>query len=194
MIKQQQFLALKQGRKTVTEYLHEFNFLARYAPDDVSTDARRQSHFMNGLTDEIQLALAVHEFRNFQHMVNKAIVVEHKSVAVEESKKRKKAAQSPASGSSSRQRTGPFQTSRYQAPVPPRYPAATPSPSLPAAQRNNGGKNSQNNGAYKPNVTCFHCGRQGHYASQCLAKQRGMPQTYRATTPTPAAARPSPPP
>ena len=40
-IKQQQFLALKQGKKTVTEYFHEFNSLARYAPDDVSIDARR---------------------------------------------------------------------------------------------------------------------------------------------------------
>lgn len=29
MNKQQQFLALKQGRKSVTEYFHEFNFLAR---------------------------------------------------------------------------------------------------------------------------------------------------------------------
>ena len=91
-IKQQQFLALKQGKKTVTEYLHEFNSLARYAPDDVSTDTRCQSRFMNGLTEEMQLALAVHDFRNFQHMVNKAIVVEHKSAVVEESKKRKKAA------------------------------------------------------------------------------------------------------
>ena len=50
VIKQQQFLALKQGKKTVTEYLHKFNSLARYAPDDVSTDAYRQSHFINGLT------------------------------------------------------------------------------------------------------------------------------------------------
>ena len=91
-IKQQEFLALKQGRKTVTEYLQEFNALARYAPDDVSTDARRQSRFMNGLTEEMQLALAVHEFRNFQHLVNKAIVVEHKSMAVEESRKKRRAA------------------------------------------------------------------------------------------------------
>ena len=53
MIKQQQFLALQKGKKSVTEYLYEFNFLAHYALDDVSTDARRQSRFINGLTKEM---------------------------------------------------------------------------------------------------------------------------------------------
>lgn len=47
------------------EYLHEFNFLARYALDDVATDLRRRIRFMNGLMEELQLALAVHDFRNF---------------------------------------------------------------------------------------------------------------------------------
>ena len=66
MIKQQEFLALKQGRKTVTEYLYEFNFLARYAPNDVSTDLRRRNRFLNGLSEELQMAVALHDFRNFQ--------------------------------------------------------------------------------------------------------------------------------
>ena len=76
------------------------------------------------------------------------------------------------------------------------YPTPTSAPvrpSPPVAQRYNGGKNSQNSGAFKPNITCFHCGRQGHYASHCLAKQRGMPRTYQAPTSLPAPTRPSPP-
>ena len=84
-------LALKQRQKSVTEYLHEFNFLARYAPDDVSTDLRRRNRFMNGLSEELQLALAVQDFRNFQHLVDKAIIAETKSKALEESRKRQKA-------------------------------------------------------------------------------------------------------
>jgi hypothetical protein len=41
----------------VTEYGEIFNKLARYAPDDVSTDAKRQSEFIRGLNDEISIQL-----------------------------------------------------------------------------------------------------------------------------------------
>ena len=73
-IKRREFLALKQDNKSVMEYLYEFKHLARYAPDDVSTDARKQDQFLNGLSEVLQLALAVHDFHNFQQLVNKAIV------------------------------------------------------------------------------------------------------------------------
>jgi hypothetical protein len=36
-----EFLALNQGTKNVTQYLHAFNNLCRYAPDMVDTDAKR---------------------------------------------------------------------------------------------------------------------------------------------------------
>ena len=42
---------------TVTEYLNRFTQLSRYAPEDVSTDARKQYLFLNGLHNEIQLQL-----------------------------------------------------------------------------------------------------------------------------------------
>lgn len=84
-IKRCEFLTLKQEDKSVLEYLNEFNHLARYAPDDVSTDARKQDQFLNGLSEVLQLALAIHDFRNFQKLVDKAIVVEHKMQAVVES-------------------------------------------------------------------------------------------------------------
>ena len=41
-LKKKEFLALKQGRHTVTEYLYEFNHLARYAPAEVATDEAKQ--------------------------------------------------------------------------------------------------------------------------------------------------------
>jgi Retrotransposon gag protein. len=40
-LKKREFWALKQKDRTVTEYLHEFNRLARYAPEDVRTDEER---------------------------------------------------------------------------------------------------------------------------------------------------------
>ena len=122
-IKQHEFLALKQGRKTVAEYLYEFNFLARYAPDDVSTDQRRRNRFLNGLSEELQMAVALHDFGNFQQLVNKTIVAESKSTALEESRKRQRTSQFAPSGSSSRP--------RKWLPRPPRAPAPfSPRPGL----------------------------------------------------------------
>lgn len=40
-LKKKEFNALKKGRKSVTGYLHEFNHLSRYAPEDVPTDAAK---------------------------------------------------------------------------------------------------------------------------------------------------------
>jgi hypothetical protein len=39
-LKQKEFLALKQGNMSVTEYLDKFTHLSRYAPDEVNTDPR----------------------------------------------------------------------------------------------------------------------------------------------------------
>jgi hypothetical protein len=46
-LKKKEFLALKQGNMTVSEYLDEFTHLSRYAPDEVNTDAKRQEHFLD---------------------------------------------------------------------------------------------------------------------------------------------------
>jgi hypothetical protein len=52
-LKRHVFRDLHKGSRSVTEYGEIFNKLARYAPDDVSTDAKRQSEFIRGLNDEI---------------------------------------------------------------------------------------------------------------------------------------------
>ena len=47
--KQKEFLALKQGTMTVTEYRDRFLQLARYAPAEVADDRKKQEHFMEVL-------------------------------------------------------------------------------------------------------------------------------------------------
>ncbi|XP_066168780.1 uncharacterized protein [Oryza sativa Japonica Group] len=51
-LKKKKFRSLTQGSRTVTEYLHEFNRLARYAPEDggSSSVARPQRQFFNNNT------------------------------------------------------------------------------------------------------------------------------------------------
>nr|ABB46907.1 retrotransposon protein, putative, Ty3-gypsy subclass [Oryza sativa Japonica Group] len=61
------------------EYLHDFNRLAHYVPDDVRTDEERQEKFLEGLNDELSYALMAIEYRNFQQLVDKAIRQEDKS-------------------------------------------------------------------------------------------------------------------
>jgi hypothetical protein len=44
-LKEEEFRELTQGGRSVSEYVHKFTELARYAPDDVSTEAKKMSCF-----------------------------------------------------------------------------------------------------------------------------------------------------
>ena len=49
------FRNLHQGGRTIGQYVDDFSKLARYAPDDVATDAAKQEKFLQGLNDELSL-------------------------------------------------------------------------------------------------------------------------------------------
>jgi hypothetical protein len=88
-LKRKEFTDLKQGGMTVNEYLNSFIQLSRYAPDDVSTNEKKQDMFLNGLNDDIQFQLLNTDYVDFQHMVDKAIVIESKIKEMEKDGKRK---------------------------------------------------------------------------------------------------------
>jgi hypothetical protein len=77
-LKRKEFTDLKQGGMTVNEYLNSFIQLSRYAPDDINTDEKKQDVFLSGLNDDIQFQLLNTDYTDFQHMVDKAIVIENK--------------------------------------------------------------------------------------------------------------------
>nr|CAH66015.1 OSIGBa0093M15.5 [Oryza sativa] len=185
-LKKREFRALNQGSRSVTEYLHDFNRLARYAPEDVRTDEERQEKFLEGLNDELSYALMSTEFRDFQQLVDKAIRQEDKYNRMEQKKRR--AAQFKAQqGSNQRPRlvTGPQVPSYHQggssSVVRPQRqfynnntgnrgndnrnvvarPAATPVPNQPVRKEQGS----------KP-VICFNCGDPGHYADKCPKPRR----------------------
>ena len=83
MLKTKEFIELKQGSMTVTEYLNQFTQLSRYTPENISTDARKKYLFLNGLHKEIQLQLLNCDYANFQKLVDKAILVENKQTEIE---------------------------------------------------------------------------------------------------------------
>nr|AAV31295.1 putative polyprotein [Oryza sativa Japonica Group] len=202
-LKKREFRALNQGSRSVTEYLHDFNRLARYAPEDVRTDEERQEKFLEGLNDELSYALMSTDFRDFQQLVDKAIRQEDKYNRMEQKKRR--AAQFKAQqGSNQRPRlvTGP------QAPS---YPQGGSS-SVVRPQRQFYNNNTGNRGNDNRNmvvhpaatsaqnqpvrkeqgsktVTCFNCGDLGHYADKCPKPRRvkNVPAPNNSNVPAPKA-------
>jgi hypothetical protein len=88
----------------VNEYLNSFIQLSRYAPDDINTDEKKQDVFQNGLNDDIQFHLLNTDYVDFQHMVDKAIVIENKIKEMEKDGKRKVPFSGPSPGSNVRPR------------------------------------------------------------------------------------------
>nr|CAH67938.1 H0211F06-OSIGBa0153M17.10 [Oryza sativa] len=202
-LKKREFRALNQGSRSVTEYLDDFNRLARYAPEDVRTDEERQEKFLEGLNDELSYALMSTDFRDFQQLVDKAIRQEDKYNRMEQKKRR--AAQFKAQqGSNQRPRlvTGP------QAPS---YPQGGSS-SVVRPQRQFYNNNTGNRGNDNRNVVarpaatpaqnqpvrkeqgskpvvCFNCGDPGHYADKCPKPRRvkNAPAPNNSNVPAPKA-------
>jgi hypothetical protein len=77
-LKKKEFQDLKQGSMTVSEYVTHFTQLSRYAPSDVDNDEKKQECFLNGLEDGLAYALEAQNFKNFQTMVDKALVLENR--------------------------------------------------------------------------------------------------------------------
>jgi hypothetical protein len=84
-----EFTDLKQGGITVNEYLNSFIQLSRYATEEINTDEKKQDMFLEGLNDDIQFQLLNTDYADFQHMVDKAIVIESKLKKMEKDGKRK---------------------------------------------------------------------------------------------------------
>jgi hypothetical protein len=123
-LKRKEFTDLKQGGMTVNEYLNSFIQLSRYAPDDINMDEKKQDVFLNGLNDDIQFQLLNTDYADFQHMVDKAIVVENKIREMEKDGKRKVSFSGQSSRSNVRHRFSqpnqffkPPQMNRMQMPM-----------------------------------------------------------------------------
>jgi hypothetical protein len=77
-LKKKEFTNLRQGIMTVNEYLNSFIQLSRHTTKDINTDKKKQDVFLEGLNDDIQFQLLNTDCVDFQHMIDKAIVIESK--------------------------------------------------------------------------------------------------------------------
>jgi len=82
-IKKKEFLNLTQGNRDVMTYVNVFNTLSQYAPEAVANEDKKQEHFYDGLSDELQDKLSTTEFEDFNDLVNVVIRAEHKMKTLE---------------------------------------------------------------------------------------------------------------
>jgi hypothetical protein len=89
-----EFLALNQGTKTVTQYLHAFNNLCHYAPDMVDTDAKKMASFKRWLNLKMMKHVGTNTRTRFNDFVSDCLKQEKNNNAYTASKTRKRAFES----------------------------------------------------------------------------------------------------
>jgi hypothetical protein len=88
-LKLEEFMSLQQGNLSVTEYLHKFTELSRYASEVLKTDEQKQDAFLRGLDPEIRTLLGVSIYPDFNTLVNKAITTaKHKKEEMKDKKRK----------------------------------------------------------------------------------------------------------
>ena len=87
-MKKREFRNLRQGGRIVGQYVDDFSKLARYAPDDVATDAAKQEKFLEGLNDELSMQLMVESFNSYQELVDRALMIKGKQQQIENRKRK----------------------------------------------------------------------------------------------------------
>jgi hypothetical protein len=119
-MKQEEFMKLKQGGDTVTQYLNKFNHLSQYAIDQVNTDLKKKNCFMRGLSDRLQRKMATCLDLTYSRAVSTALSVEAKYAGPGKSKGY--GGDRPNQGPEKRQRLviRPFNQNR-SSPCPPSY-------------------------------------------------------------------------
>jgi hypothetical protein len=79
--KADEFRELQQGNKSVEEYTYQFIELARYAPEEVDKDEKKQDMFRKGLNTELKKLLSPCIYPDFNTLMNMAIITEKPRLA-----------------------------------------------------------------------------------------------------------------
>ena len=95
-----EFMRLTQGTKTLTEYMHAFNNLSRYAPSFVDTEEKNIESFKRGLGTKLMKTMANSKCTTYNEFISDALTQENHNNMHAAAKGRKRAFEAGASGSS----------------------------------------------------------------------------------------------
>ena len=76
-MKDTEFLRITQGTKTLTEYMHAFNNLSRYALEFVNTEEKKIESFERGLGTKLMKTMANSRCANYNEFVSDALTQEN---------------------------------------------------------------------------------------------------------------------
>jgi hypothetical protein len=169
-MKQEEFMKLKQGGDTVTQYLNKFNHLSQYTIDQVNIDLKKRNCFMRGLNDRMQRKMATCIDLSYRRAVSTALAVEAKYAGSGKSKGN--VGDRPNQGPEKRQRLviQPFNQNRSSS-RPPSYPFKQPifirPTAAPTATNQSGAPGTRFPALPSSSTGCFNCGKSRHFIKDC---------------------------
>jgi hypothetical protein len=174
-MKQEDFMKLKQGGDTVTQYLNKFNHLSQYAIDQVNTDMKKRNCFMRGLNDRLQWKMATCLDLSYSKAVSTALVVEAKYAGPGKSKGF--GGDRPNQGPEKQQRLviRPF-NQNCSSPRPPSYPFKQPvfirPATTPTSTTQPSAPGTRFPALLSSSIECFNCGKSVHFIKDCPYPRR----------------------
>ena len=135
--------------------------MSRYANEERMTESKKMEKFLDGLAPALKCQLVVHTFPDFKTLVDKAITLENERRSLEDLRKRKRDQTTLARNHRSKT---DFQKGATHKP--------TTNNSRPIKNFHARDKEF----TYRPGVTCYACGEEGHYAKQCPKPRNSTPK------------------
>jgi hypothetical protein len=186
-LKKDEFCTLRQGGRTLKEYMDDFCSLSRYAPEDIDIDAKRKDKFLSGLKGELKIHLSVAYAPSYQALFDQAVTLDN-NIRKEENRKRK--------FNGSKNHTEPFHKRHHSSEGSGNGNSHRHGGHFPKGNggnfnghRHNGGFKGNNsnvhnnnghhngvNGHHRfnsdvkkdlSNITCYKCKKNGHYSTNC---------------------------
>jgi hypothetical protein len=183
-MKQEEFMKLKQGGDTVTQYLNKFNHLSQYAIDQVNTDIKKKNYFMGGLNDRMQRKMATCIDLTYGKAVSTALTVESKYASSGKSKGN--GGNRPNQGPEKRQRLVilPFnqgRSSAHPSSVPFKQPVFIRPNAAPTTTSQPGAPGTRFPALPSPSAGCFNCGKSGLFIKDCPYPKQNRPNNQQGT-------------